>query len=398
MPRFRYIAVDADGGRVSGELDAVGAREAVESLEAVGLRLESVSALSASDAAAGPTGRRDAEELAARIADVASTGLPLAAGLRALAAESPAGRRRRGLERAAKRIAEGADVAVVLRERGAPPDLEALLKAGLRSGRTAEVLAHYASHSRRIEDLKRRTLLQLGYPAVLVVGAVLLFFAFLVFIVPDVGRVYSDFEMQLPALTSSLLWMSEHAAHMAFVVVLLSYMFWMLPRRSYRKKSGGFWSRFLLTRGVWRDVATARFTQLLALLIESEVPLPQALWLAGEGAGNREVERAARRLAGEVQSGGGTKSILKSNHDNGGGLPATIVRLLTVEKRHATLPDALRAAAGFFANRAAARTRVVTAVCQPAALVFAGALLLFLVLAMFLPLFNFLNQWSSFSL
>ena len=111
----------------------------------------------------------EATELAARVAELTKAGLPLGAGLRALADELPGRRLPRVLRRLADRLDAGDDLLDALESQGRslPAHLRGLMLAGVRSGRLAEVLEEYVDLQRSQSELRRRVWLALAYPFIL---------------------------------------------------------------------------------------------------------------------------------------------------------------------------------------------------------------------------------------
>ncbi|MGH7202661.1 MAG: type II secretion system F family protein, partial [Planctomycetaceae bacterium] len=291
MARFRYTAFDAAGRRVSSEMEAASAKEVLERLEAAGLAVESIQPLhardsdeSASDETASDESseikesprrvsdeepaepifetlhRRDFEELTGHVADLTQSDLPLAQGLRAVADDLPNGRFRRGLLQIAAELERGMDLDRVLALHGAPADVRALLKIGRRTGRTTEVLGEYIIHLRNVADVRRRAVLGLAYPLVLLAVALGIFLAFLCFLVPSFEQLYSDFGVELPEMTVSLIVLSRNCAALAIGLFLLAVGivvgYLLLPER---------WRQWVLSHvpvigPMLRWTALARFT------------------------------------------------------------------------------------------------------------------------------------------
>src|SRR5947209_4279596 len=142
---YAYIAIDSRGQRVSGELEASDPDAVVSRLTAQGLRSESVHVARRSPASsegALPEKLSPAETRAVgrHISESVPAGLPLEAGLAAIAEEFPGGRVQRELRGIVRDLEAGNDLESVLAARRTPGYLPALVRAGARSGRTGEIL------------------------------------------------------------------------------------------------------------------------------------------------------------------------------------------------------------------------------------------------------------------
>ena len=160
-----------------------------------------------SDRLTGP----DAALLSSQIAGLARSGLPMAQGLAALAAELPRGGLRRSIENLATLLEQGMplDQAVKLRDESVPPHLRGLLAAGMRSGELGSLLDRFYEYLSIGVDLKRRLWLSLAYPALTVGVSLALLFGVCVFLVGQFEAIYQDFGIPLPTMTRVLIAVSR---------------------------------------------------------------------------------------------------------------------------------------------------------------------------------------------
>ncbi|MGH7202420.1 MAG: type II secretion system F family protein, partial [Planctomycetaceae bacterium] len=122
-------------------------------------------------------------------------------------------------------------------------------------------------------------------------------------------------------------------------------------------------------------------------LVEHDVPMPEALLLAGDSVPDIELRRACRRLSRDVQAG----MPLAPAADNVRGFPATFVQTLMWEHHRRAFPEALHAVAGLFESRSRIQAGLITAVAEPLLLIVTGGLLGYIVLGLFMPLVKLLN-------
>ena len=326
MSDFYYEARDEAGQSVSGRIRAMDVKDAIRQLEAnrwdvISVRTVPRTALEADirpdegtperhaeDPEMPAMSRRDSLELMGHLGEAMQSGLPLVPGLAALAKELPDGKVRRGLKVMVAQLEAGRSLETVLENRHVPFDLRGLVRIGLRSGHTGEVLSQYVRHTQHMHDLRRRMALAWGYPLVLLLSSAAILFFFLWFLVPQFTKIFEDFGTELPALTQSLIWLSrtlhEHCAAILLVLLLVGFVLRFIWRHAL---SAAERRRFLwclpLVGNMIRSAAMARFARLLGLLIENDVPLPEALRLAGQGAADAQLGEAALDLADVVESG-----------------------------------------------------------------------------------------------
>lgn len=431
MSDFYYEARDENGQTISGRIRAMDVKDAIRQLEAnkwdvVSVRTvpkpgpkepqpsdEPVDAELISEEEGEEVeeaelvelprfNRRERVELAGHLSEVMQAGLPLAPGLAALSRELPDGRVRRGLRAMVAKLEAGRSLEYALESRNVPPDLRGLVRAGLRSGHSGEVLSQYVHHAERMTDLRRRMALAWGYPLVLVLTAALIFLFFLGYVVPQFTKIYEDFGTELPAITESLVFLSKSLCRDWPVILVVgagvAIVLWILWRFSLTaaQRRRFLWCLPIVGKMI-RSAALARFSQLLSLLLENKVPLPEALRLAGQGAADAELGEAAHYLADVVESGG----TIRGNELACKRFPATFVQLLSrIEGRGQKtdevqiLAEACLSSARMFESQARVASVRIAALCQPLIVVFLAVSVGYLVIALFLPLIKLLNDLS----
>ena len=139
-----------------------------------------------------------------------------------------------------------------------------------------------------------------------------------------------------------------------------------------------------------RWAALARFSDLLALLIENQVPLPEALKLAGDGSHDAQIREASHKIAQRTEAG----EPLRQAAREFGRFPASFLHTLSWEDHETALPDSLHAAADMFESRARVQSRLIGTVCEPFVVVLTWLVVGFTVIALFMPLIRLLNDLS----
>jgi general secretion pathway protein F len=401
MPRYRYKAKSPNGQMHTGELEASDADAVSVQLTADGmtvLGVELVEDLAGSEGSAQDHRTvslkpSDFVEMSGQISDLVGSNLPLAPGLAALAEELPRSRLRRGLNHMVAELESGKDVADVLDTQGAPTGLSALIRAGIRSGHPAEVLGMFVAHSRSMTDGNRRILIALLYPALLFLATILVFGAALIYIVPGFKKIFEDFGTQLPAITQSIITLSDFfvaAAPWFGPLLLAAVVLFAIQLLLFRRvpELRRWLSHMPVIGPASRWTSMARFTRLLAILVENNIPLPEALRLAGNGTNDGDIRTASGQLAEAVASG---EPLSPSMHAITG-FPATFLQILVWENQARALSSALHALADMFEGRARIQFRFVLMIIQPMFLVVIGLSMGYLAIALFMPLIKLLND------
>ncbi len=400
MPLYCYTAIDLQGTRVSGRLEASDPDAAAAQLTAQGLKIESVQSVLEPDVwlkdePAPPLSHGQAGDIGGHIAEVISAGVPLEAGLAAVAEEFPAGRTRAALRRIVRRLETGEDLESVLASCGAPRYLPALVRAGRRSGRTAEILENFIAGSRSAIELRQSLWMALAYPLFLLLVSVALGLLLLFWLIPTFASVFEGWNLKLSGITTFVFdvarILKDHGVKI--VIALLSAL--VVVCVVMRVALGPLETRRLLGAvpvigPLLRWLGLSRFAPVLSLLIESRVPLDEALLLAGEASGDAQIQHDCRALAAGLQSGKTLESAAREVRR----FPPSFVRALTWDRYQEGFPEILHSMSEMYAGRARIVVAVLMAILPPVMIIGAALVLGFVVVALFMPLIQLLNQLS----
>ncbi|HEY2147452.1 MAG TPA: type II secretion system F family protein, partial [Pirellulales bacterium] len=324
-----------------------------------------------------PLSADDATELAGRIADLARAGLPLAPGLRAAAAELPRSRVAAALARVAAALdrGESLDQAISAERGGLPKHLEAVIAAGVRTGRLGLVLEEFVQFQQQTDDIRRSVWRAMAYPALLIVMLIAAVMFYLGNVMPLLTRLRNSFEPAAQAqhgpadvnewVANNWQWL---IIGMIAIIAILIVARITAPRFVQR-----ILNRIPIFGPLWRFSGLAEWAKLLRILVTSEVPLPEALKLSSEGIRDRDLADAVNDAAGKVESGSRLSEAV-------GGQPqfGAIARpFIAWGENHSSLLDSLDAVTTSAIDRFERRADLIKAIGPPAAfLVVTGIVLL----------------------
>jgi general secretion pathway protein F len=397
MPAFRYEAVDAAGRPRRGLLDAASARAARDALRGDGLFPTAVEAAPRSAAA-----RTDATRLAPgilalttrQLATLVVSGMPLDQALAAVAeqADHPGAVRVLGAIR--EQVGAGEPLAGALSRfpRTFSELYRGLVAVGAESGQLGGVLSRLADYLEARQALRQKFTAALIYPALVTVIALAVIATLLLYVVPQIVAVYQQSRQTLPWLTRALIASSDFlratgwywlglCALGAVVAALL------LREERWRER----WQALLLATpavgSVLRGLDTARFASTLAILTGSGAPLLRALETAAGVIWARPIRRAAHAAGAHVREGVSLARALASQRV----FPPLLVHLVANGEQSGQLPAMLERAAREQDADVERRLTWLAALVQPVLIVFMGAIVLVLVLAVMLPIVS-MNQ------
>lgn len=334
------------------------------------------------------------------IAGMARAGLPLDQGLAALAREMGRGRLKQVTETLAKDLRAGQTLPEALERQAAhvPPFYARLVAAGIRSGRIAEALATLTLYARSVVNLRSIIIDALFYPCVVMLFAFALFFYSCFWITPQFEQIFREFNMSLPALTQAIVLVGNQPPLGVLFAMIILLLGLLLLRMIMRSTEAGryLWAQAVYTVPVLgtmiRAARLAAFTELLAILIDHETPLPEAFRLAGEGSSDPIMAMSARQVHEELGQGQTLAAVLKGR----GLVPEWVAWMSGVGEQRGTLGTTLHMIAEMYRRQVEMRAGLLRSVLPPVLILFtAGFFTVFFVMAMMLPMVKLLEGLSK---
>ena len=397
MPSFRYEAVDGAGRAQRGLIDATSARAAREQLRGDGLfptAIESAATVRPARVAATRLAPALLALLTRQLATLVASGMPLDQALAAVAEQSDQPRAARVLAAIREQVAAGEPLAAALSRfpRSFSDLYRGLVAVGAESGQLGGVLSRLADYLEARQVLRGQFTAALIYPALITVIALAVIATLLLYVVPQIVAVYQQSRQALPFLTRALIATSDFLRAtgvywLAAVALLIAGAVLLLRDESWRERWHALLLRAPVAGNVLRGLDTARFASTLAILTGSGAPLLRALETAAAVVWARPMRRAAQAAAGLVREGVSLARALASQHM----FPPLLVHLVANGEQSGQLPAMLDRAAREQEQDVERRLTWLAALVQPLLIVFMGAIVLVLVLAVMLPIVS-MNQ------
>ncbi|WP_417779446.1 GspF family T2SS innner membrane protein variant XcpS [Stutzerimonas xanthomarina] len=401
MAAFEYIALDPRGREQKGLIEADSARQARQLLrEKQWAPLDVKQAKAKEDTGGGgfAFGRglsaRDLALVTRQLATLVQAALPIEEALRAAAAQSSSQKIKSMLLAVRARVMEGHSLAGSLREYpSAFPELyRATVAAGEHAGHLGLVLDQLADYTDQRQQSRQKIQLALLYPVILLVASLAIVVLLLGYVVPDVVKVFVNTGQQLPALTTGLIAVSEVVQRWGWLMFIGIVAAALAMRQALRdEKIKRRWHalilRIPLVGRLARATNTARFASTLAILTRSGVPLVDALGIAAAVIANLRIRDKVIEAAQRVREGGSLTRAL----DATGEFPPMMLHMIASGEKSGELDQMLARTARNQENDLAAQISLMVGLFEPFMLVFMGAVVLVIVLAILLPILS-LNQ------
>lgn len=397
MAAYEFLAMDSAGRRRRGVQEADSERQARQLLrdrQLIPLRLRPTRGDRRGGSSRRGLGAAELALLTRQLATLVQAALPLEEVLAALAAQCEKRGQQAMVLAIRARVLEGHGLARAMAEfpRAFPPLYRATVAAGERAGHLGQVLMQLADYTESRQAARQQIQLALLYPSILLVAAVGIVGFLLGFVVPDVVKVFVDSGQELPWLTRLLIAASQglQASGLYLLLALAGALGGgraLLRRPAMRLAWHRLQLRLPLLGRVIRAGNCTRFTSTLAILGRSGVPLVDALEIAAEVVANQQIRTCLKDVARAVREGGGLTRALERS----GQFPPMMLYMIASGERSGELDAMLDRAARQQESQLANRIAMLVGLFEPAMLVFMGASVLLIVLAILMPILS-LNQ------
>lgn len=402
MGAFEYVAVDATGRERKGVLEGDTARQVRQALRDQSLLPVTVNEVAVSESkrrTAQFTVRRGASAgdlalLTRQIATLVRSGLPLEEALYAVSEQTEKPRIRSIIMGVRAKVMEGHTLADGLGDfPGVFPELyRATVAAGEQSGHLDTVLERLADYTESREQLRSRTVNAMLYPVLLFVVCVAIVAMLLTFVVPKIVKQFESSKAELPILTQGLIALSDFLRDWGLLLLgaLIAggvlFARWLRDPAA-RRRFHAFLLRVPLVGKVVRGSNTARFARTFSTLTSSAVPVLEALRISGEVVTNLPMRDAVQDAAARVREGAPIGKSLGTSRM----FPPMMIHLIASGETSGDLETMLDRAASNQEREMDAILGAAVGLLGPLMILVMGGLVLLIVLAMLLPIFQ-LNQ------
>jgi type IV pilus assembly protein PilC len=429
MPKFSYVAMDQKGKETKGTLEVASQNEAINRVKEMGLfptkivevdKVKAKASKASARGAARPAGKKGkggamninikipglgggvkAKVLTTftrQLATLVDAGLPLLRGLRVLEKQE----RNPTLKSIVGDLALGIEGGSTFSEALAqhPKVFNRLfvnmVKAGELGGVLEVVLQRLSEFMEKAQKIKGKVIAAMFYPVAVLVVAVGILILLMVKVVPQFKTVFEGMNITLPAFTRLVLSISEMIKDNILgtlgIVVGIWFVLFLLVKTKFGRHA---WDKLKLKMPiigpVVSKVAISRFTRTLGTLISSGVPILQALTIVKETAGNVIISNAVGAVHESVKEGETITAPLEAS----GVFPPMVISMVDVGEQTGALPEMLLKIADNYDDEVDNAVAAMTSLLEPVMIIFLAVIVGSIVIAMFLPLIEMMNQMGG---
>jgi type IV pilus assembly protein PilC len=273
----------------------------------------------------------------------------------------------------------------------------ASILAGERSGSLDEVLLRYVSYQKTITEARRKIRKALTYPSVLMAASIVLVMVLSTYVIPQFMKLYGGVGAQeLPTVTVAVVSTAEFvSSNLAWLIpsVVGALIFIFVWRRTPtgRLKIDQWIMKAPVAGETVRQLTIAQFTRSLATLLAGGITLPESVEIASESITNRALRHASEGVLTGIREGRSFTESLEAS----GWVSELALDMIGVGERSGALREMLDEVANFYDSEIDVRLNTITTFIEPVILVFMGSLVMTILLAMYLPLFNMIGNLSG---
>jgi len=273
----------------------------------------------------------------------------------------------------------------------------ASILAGERSGSLDEVLLRYVSFQKTITEARRKIKKALTYPTVLMSASIILVMVLSTYVIPQFMKLYGGVGAQeLPTVTVAVVSTAEFVStNLAWIIptIIGTLIFIFIWRRTPtgRLKIDQWIMKTPVAGETVRQLTLAQFTRSLATLLAGGITLPESVEIASESITNRALRNASAGVLTGIREGRSFTESLEAS----GWVSELALDMIGVGERSGALREMLDEVANFYDSEIDVRLNTITTFIEPIILVFMGSLVMTILLAMYLPLFNMIGNLSG---
>ncbi len=419
MPKFKFIAIDGDGKERRGMVEAPSRSLATKQIKSYGLLPAKVSVVRSEKAQSSSLGgadenrakmkkpmyfgaairKRELSEFTRKLSTLIQAGLTLLRSLEVLMEQEKNAVFKWILWELADGIRSGGTLSEALGK--FPKEFDFLYvnmaRAGEASGMLELSLSRLATYLEKTQRMKSRLKSAMAYPAVVMTLSFIIVVGLLIFVVPSFEKIFME-ELggkAMPQLTVYVLGVSNYFVHNWYFVLGGVLGAYMLKRFLGSTTAGRSFYDILKLKVVGIGdlsvrIYVIRFSRTLGTLIESSVPILEALRITRDACGNVHVMNAVNRVRSRVKDGENIASTLAATRI----FPPMVPSMIEVGEETGDLPEMLTQIADVYDEEVDNAIAALTSLVQPLMIVVLALAVVLIVLALFLPFIAIMQSFS----
>ncbi len=401
MNRFNYKAKDKDGRLVTGEVEAASSSDAAKLVKGKSLYVISItpkidSPFTLIRRLKERITSRDIATFTRQLSTMINAGLPITESLLILRSQSK-GSMQKVVAQLLADIEAGESFSTSLSRHSKifSPTYISLVKSGEVGGVMDVVLLRLADNMEKQEEFGGKVKGALIYPAIIVVGMFIVALVMMIFVIPRLTSLYSEFNATLPLPTRILIAISSFTTHFWFILLILAiigaYVFKLYrATKEGRRKIDELSFKVPVFGDLQRQVILTELTRTLALMVGAGVPILEALNITAGVVDNTLISDALKDVAKQVEKGFPIAFAFGRHPE---AFPFILSQMVAVGEETGKMDEVLSKISHIFEVESDEKVKGLTAAIEPIVMVILGLGVGFLVIAVILPIYNLTSQF-----
>jgi type IV pilus assembly protein PilC len=317
-------------------------------------------------------------------------GLPILKGLDLLAERLTDAKLGPYIQAVRDEVRSGTLLSEAFRQQGIFPKIYVTsVMAGEKSGSLTEVLDRYITYQKLALAVRKKVLVSLMYPCVLIVLVIALMVFLVTYVVPTFAGLYTSMQATLPAMTVYLI--AVGTAARSYILVLAGGLAaaivgfrWWARRPASQNAIDRVKMRLPVAGEIWLKYQVAQLARILSTLLTGGIPLVQAMETAADSLATPILKRAVENAGKMVREGQPLSGSLATAKL----FPPLAIDMIEVGESTGALPSMLNSVAEFFEDDVSTRMQATLSLIEPAIMIVMGSVVAFVLIALYLPIFS----------
>lgn len=396
MANFFYKAKTNIGKDTQGFVEATDQKQALTVLKEKGLVCYSLSIkdetvfTELSRKFFGKISFNDVVMFTRQLATMINAGLPLTESLSILKSQGSA-RLSEIVSQILRDVKEGSSLAESIKKYPAvfSQVYIALVRAGEAAGILDNILNRLADNLENQREFNGKLKNAMIYPVIILLAMTGVIFGMMLFVIPKLTVLYDEFKADLPATTKGLIALSNFMSHFWWLILAVVFGGFYLYRilnmnKEFREKIDNLKFKIPIYGPLYKKIILTEFTRTLGLLVNAGVSIVEALKISSKTANNIVIEKAILDATSQVEKGFTLSSALVQKDV----FPQIVPQMISVGEETGEMGEVLAKVSKFFQSEADESVKGLTTAIEPLIMIVLGVGVLFLILAIILPIYN----------
>ena len=271
----------------------------------------------------------------------------------------------------------------------------ATLLAGEKSGNLEELLEKFNIYLEKISTLRKRVFSSLAYPVIVFVFMFLMMFAILVFAIPKFSDFYRGFNAELPGITKTMIEISDFVqSNILFITMFLTILYFVL--KYVERKFNFVIFDFIKIKipfigSIIAENNMAVFSRTLSILLQGGIPVPESTEIAVKTFTNKYFVKKIKKVPEKIREG----MLLSQALDEVKFIPNLMVEIVEVGESSGNLIGVLDKNGDYYENSINTKINTLISMIEPIMIVILGIVIAFMLISIYLPIFNLVNVVDS---